>query len=250
MEARKAREKKFHNTAYSENTREKADKFYSIWGRTILFYREYLAARCQGKKILEYGCGTGSQSFFLTRKGANVTGIDISDVAIEKARAEAQIQGLVDIKYEVMDAESLTFQNSSFDIVCGSGILHHLNLVKAFSEIARILLPQGSAIFIEPLGHNPLINLYRRVTPDMRTSDEHPLLISDFELASQYFSLIDIHYFNLATLMAVPLQRTPIFSRILSSLQEFDDFVFRSVPIARRFAWIAAIILQKPIVWQ
>jgi ubiquinone/menaquinone biosynthesis C-methylase UbiE len=248
METRKLKEKEFHNVAFRDLTREKVDKYYSIWGRTIEFYQDRLAARCKGKKVLEYGCGTGSQSFFLAQMGAEVTGIDISDIAIQKAREEARAKGLVDITYEVMDAESLTFQDHSFDIVCGSGILHHLNLTRAFSEIARTLLPQGEGIFIEPLGHNPLINLYRRLTPGMRTKDEHPLLVSDLELAQQYFSSIDIHYFNLTTLMAVPLRGLPIFNRLLQGLQTFDDRIFRSVPLARRFAWIAAVTLQKPLV--
>ena len=146
METRKLKEKEFHNVTFRDLTREKADKFYSIWGRTIEVYQDHLAARCKGKKVLEYGCGTGSQSFFLAQMGAEVTGIDISDVAIQKARAEAHARGLVSVKFEVMDAESLMFQDSSFDIVCGSGILHHLNLTRAYSEIARTLLPQGEGI--------------------------------------------------------------------------------------------------------
>lgn len=37
--------------------------------------------------------------------------------------------------------------------------------------------------FSEPLGHNPIINWYRNRTPEMRTEDEHPLLIKDIEFA-------------------------------------------------------------------
>jgi len=47
-------------------------------------------------------------------------------------------------------------------------------------------LEKGSAIFIDPLGHNPAINMFRRSTPDLRTEDEHPLLLEDFRLAGRY----------------------------------------------------------------
>jgi hypothetical protein len=48
------------------------------------------------------------------------------------------------------------------------------DLSLACSEIARVLRPGGPAIFVEPLGHNPLINAYRKRTPALRTVDEHP----------------------------------------------------------------------------
>ncbi len=247
MEIRKAKEKEFHNAAFREHTREKADKYYRIWGRTMAFYRDYVSARCTGKSILEYGCGTKSEASFLSARGASVTGIDISDVAIEHAREAARREGLRGVNYEVMDGESLSYRDHSFDIVCGSGILHHLNVRRAFSELRRVLAPQGEAIFIEPLGHNPLINLYRKVTPGMRTAGESPLLISDLEMARRYFSLVDIHYFNLTTLLAVPLRNWPGFGCLLRGLERTDDFVFHCVPIARRLAWIAVLVLREPI---
>src|SRR3546814_4334755 len=45
---------------------------------------------------------------------------------------------------------------------------------------SRVLRPGGRAVFIEPLGLNPAIELYRRFTPSARTPDEHPLLRRDF----------------------------------------------------------------------
>ena len=65
--------------------------------------------------------------------------------------------------------------SASFDIAYGSGILHHLNLNKSLNELKRILKKDGKIIFIEPMATNPFINLYRKFTPNARTSDEHPL---------------------------------------------------------------------------
>jgi ubiquinone/menaquinone biosynthesis C-methylase UbiE len=62
-----------------------------------------------------------------------------------------------------MDAEKLEFSDGAFDIVYESGVLHHLNFSKAYSEIARVLNPRGEAICIEALRHNPIIQYYRRL---------------------------------------------------------------------------------------
>ena len=55
------------------------------------------------------------------------------------------------------NCEKTKFENNSFDIVYGTGILHHLQFNKCLDEIHRILKPNGSIVFVEPLGTNPLI---------------------------------------------------------------------------------------------
>src|SRR3546814_11483257 len=80
------------------------------------------------------------------------TGIDISDVAIEKGRERARQKGFTNVRLEAMNAEAMTFPDDSFDLVFGSGIIHHLDIDRAFGEIARVLRPGGRAVFIEPLG--------------------------------------------------------------------------------------------------
>ncbi|WP_428491963.1 hypothetical protein [Rhodopila sp.] len=57
----------------------------------------------------------------------------------------------------------------------GIGIIHHLDTRQASREVARVLRPDGNAVFWEPMGTNPIIGLYRMLTPNARTVDEHPL---------------------------------------------------------------------------
>ena len=106
----------------------------------------------------------GFVRLFVGKYGARVTGIDISEVALDLGKARARDQGVEDVMFLVMDAEKMQFEDNSFDLVCGTSILHHLHLSKALRELARILKPQEKAIFIEPIGHNPAINLFRRLT--------------------------------------------------------------------------------------
>ncbi len=188
MDPRLEREREFHDRAFGEDVRAAAKRFYAVTGAMLAWYEEMLSAQARGARALEYGCGPGSRAFHLARSGAHVVGIDISPVAIEQATERGREQGLEDrLTFCVMDAEQLEFPDVSFDIVCGSGILHHLNLTRAYAEIARVLKPGGIGVFTEPLGHNPAINAYRNRTPALRTVDEHPLLMDDLARAKRFF---------------------------------------------------------------
>jgi len=254
MEARKTREIEFHNKRFAEGTRgteqpagdDGVGKWYSVVQQSRAFYVSMLKKNCAGKNVLEYGCGTGSHATYLAKWGAGVTGIDISDVAIAKATAEANVAQVKGLEYVQMDAEALTFSDDRFDLICGTAILHHLDLRRAFFELARTMKPDGKAVFLEPLGHNPVINFYRKATPGLRTPDEHPLLMQDFSLAAEYFGKIDVHFFNLFTLCAVPFRRSRWFPQILGTLERLDQFLFRVFPGAGKFAWTVVIVLSEP----
>ncbi len=146
-----------------------------------------------------------------------------------------------------MNAEAMTFQDNYFDVIYGTGILHHLELNKAFESIAKKLKKEGTAIFIEPLGHNPLINGFRNKTPDIRTDDEHPLLMPDFKLAKNYFNKVDIQYFYLTTL-GVPLlfkKNQPKF--LINFFNGLDNVLFTLMPFLRKQAWQVVVKLSDPV---
>ena len=148
-------------------------------------------------------------------------------------------------EFHVMDAENLTFPDATFDLVCGRAILHHLNLARAFQTIGRVLKPGGIAIFHEPLGHNPMVNLYRRFTPSKRTVDEHPLLDRDIDLARQYFDRVEVKPFVLFSLFAAPLHKVPGYRLLVGALEAVDRAVFR-IPGAYRYGWTSIWIMQYP----
>ncbi len=99
------------------------------------------------------------------------TGVDLSRVVLNTARGAVPDDHPDPPIYLQMDAEQLAFRDQSFDLVVGEAILHHLDLERCFAKISRILQPAGVAVFIEPLGHNPVLNWYRRQTPGLRTPD-------------------------------------------------------------------------------
>lgn len=247
MEARLDREREFHDHAFGERTRASVGRFYSVTGSLESWYEEMLGAHARDARVLEYGCGPGSHAFHLARHGATVTGIDISPVAIDLARDRARAEGLEDrLDFRVMDAEHLEFDDASFDMVCGSGILHHLDLDRAYAEVGRMLRDGGLGVFTEPLGHNPLINLYRSRTPELRTVDEHPLRVDDLELAERHFGEVETRHFALTSLAAFPLRGRARFDAIVTALDRLDAALFRTLPALRRQAWMVGLVLRRP----
>lgn len=246
---RQEREQAYHDRVYGsgEYHTRPTTKFYTVTDSAYRQYEEGLFAEPKPAKVLEYGCGDGSYAFSLAKQGSHVTGIDISPVAIEGAVERAEREGVSEMtEFRAMNCESLDFTNDSFDMICGGGILHHIDLDKGYSELARTLKPDGRAVFLEPMGHNRLINRYRDRTPDLRTPDEHPLLDSDLENAERYFSQVETHFFNLLSLAAFPIRGTRAFNPIVRVLNAGDRFLFRHFPATRKQAWIVTMLMRGP----
>ena len=73
-----------------------------------------------------------------------MTGVDISPVAIQRYREILNQHSVADGGGCVMNGEGLAFRDESFDLICGMGILHHLNLDASFRELSRTLKPTES----------------------------------------------------------------------------------------------------------
>jgi ubiquinone/menaquinone biosynthesis C-methylase UbiE len=141
----------FHHVFECPNSR-KAEEFLD---RVV---GEYAAH----KDILDYGCYDGWMvPRYRAMRPRSITGLDISEFAIEKARGRYGVEA----KFYTGDAHDMPFPDDSFDLVVGRAILHHLNLDQAVAEIHRVLRREGKAVFIEPLGDNPGAKLLRFMTP-------------------------------------------------------------------------------------
>jgi len=103
-------------------------------------------AATRGLKVLEIGCGMGTDGAQFAKAGADYTGIDLTEAAIELARKRFALSHL-NGEFRVSDAENLDFDDESFDLVYSHGVLHHTpDIEAAVSEIHRVLKPRGQAI--------------------------------------------------------------------------------------------------------
>lgn len=140
------------------------------------------------------------------------------------------------------------FDDNCFDIITEYGALHHLNLGRAYSEMARVLTSSGKCICTEALGHNPIIHFYRKRTPHIRTEweIEHILRKKDIEAAKTYFNQVNIlGFFHLASLAAVPFRNLTGFSVLLSLLETIDSLMLK-LPFMKWQAWQIVFVLSKP----
>ena len=101
----------------------------------------------RGRRVLEVGCGAGTDLVRFARGGAVCHGVDLAESAIELARRNFAIQGLqADLR--VADGEALPFENASFDLVYAHGVVQYTaDDQRLVDECRRVLAPGGQAIF-------------------------------------------------------------------------------------------------------
>jgi SAM-dependent methyltransferase len=116
---------------FSRFMEKDADQFYNRLGVT------------RGARLLDVACGSGQVALIAARAGAQVTGCDIADNWIDKARDRAEAEGL-SAKFEVADAEALPYQAGQFDVVVslfGAMFAPRPEVVAA--ELTRVTKPGG-----------------------------------------------------------------------------------------------------------
>jgi ubiquinone/menaquinone biosynthesis C-methylase UbiE len=101
-------------------------------------------------EALEIGSGTGYFSLNLVQLGiiGKLTATDISPGMLTQLAATATTLGLQNVTTVVTEAETLPFDDESFDLVLGHAVLHHIpDLDRAFAEFKRVLRPGGVIVF-------------------------------------------------------------------------------------------------------
>jgi 2-polyprenyl-6-hydroxyphenyl methylase / 3-demethylubiquinone-9 3-methyltransferase len=139
---------------------DKFEKFGAEWwnpaGKLFSLHRinplrfEYFASCAgvlTGKRVLDIGCGGGILAEKFAEKGANVTGIDLSPVAIEAAKKHAAESGL-NMTYRVASPNELAAENPEpFDIVICAEVLEHVDDLRGFLRDALGMLKPGGLFF-------------------------------------------------------------------------------------------------------
>jgi SAM-dependent methyltransferase len=200
---RVARESDYHERVFRESSRLQR-RFSHVFLCPNATHAEgihwaSIRSAASGKIVLDYGCAEGGfEEKLIACAPRAVYGIDLSEKAIDIARSK----NLPRTTFVTGDAHHLPWPDGSFDVIVGRAILHHLDLDTAIGELLRVLRPDGKMFFVEPLYHNPLVGMFRWLTPGARTIDEKPLTRSDVRRIDYEFEIHNHEYSLLVSMVA------------------------------------------------
>ena len=113
---------------------------YAPWMPRLMEFEKFRDAR-----LLEVGCGMGTDLLQFARGGARCTGIDLTPRSVEITRHRFRLYG-AEGDFMISDGEHLPFRNESFDVVYSNGVLHHTpDTAGAVREVHRVLKSGGVA---------------------------------------------------------------------------------------------------------
>ncbi|MBC7574506.1 MAG: bifunctional 2-polyprenyl-6-hydroxyphenol methylase/3-demethylubiquinol 3-O-methyltransferase UbiG [Herminiimonas sp.] len=123
---------------------------------------EWINARVPlaGKTVIDIGCGGGILTEAMARKGATVTGIDLSDKALKVADLHSLESG-VQVRYEKIAAEDMALREPGrFDVVTCMEMLEHVPDPAAIVRACAQLVKPGGKVFFSTLNRNPKAYLF------------------------------------------------------------------------------------------
>ena len=113
---------------------------YAPWMPRLMEFERF-----RGARLLEIGCGMGTDLLQFARGGARCTGVDLTPRSVEITRHRFKLYG-ADGNFMISDGEHLPFRSESFDVVYSNGVLHHTpDTAGAIREVHRVLRPGGVA---------------------------------------------------------------------------------------------------------
>jgi SAM-dependent methyltransferase len=216
------------------------------------------------RRILEIGSGTGRNAVYLAARGAEVTGVDIGPdlVAASAALADANRVGCL---FACASATHLPFESGTFDVVMGLAILHHLSKAEvraALAEAHRVLAPDGTAVFYEPVENSRAFDFLQSLIPAGRRDDPHyrPSILDRKAWAAYIATMDDRAMTNVELVQAgmgrfrdielhpygltIRLQRLlPPASR--TKLHQLDQFLLSACPPLNHFCQTVLAVYRK-----
>ncbi len=191
-----------------------------------------------GQRVLEVGCGIGTDLVRFAKGGAHVTGVDLSETAITLAKQNAEWNKVADrADLRVANGEALPFDANSFDVVYAHGVVQYTaNPRLLVNECHRVLKPGGTGVFMVYNRVSWLNALSKVMRVDLEHEDA-PVLrkysIPEFRSLLAGFSQVTI----------VP-ERFPVKSRLHGGVKGLlfntafvGTFNVLPRPLVRRFGW-------------
>ncbi len=223
-----------------------------------------LLSPLRGKRILELGCGAGEMSVFLSKQGAQVTGIDMGPSLIAAARTLARLNE-ADCVFQQCNVVSLPLESETYDVVIGLHILHHLSqsdVLSAVQESSRVLKRNGIAVFVEPIENSKFFSNVQNIFPAGKRGSsyyrpplwrraewkEYVRALDDRDMTHRELILAGSRCFSTTRISAygflIRLERL-LGGRYQRLLSATDTFLFKVLPPLRHFDQVALVQYRK-----
>ncbi len=250
LAAKHALELKWHEEHARDGEDERISTYKKLVLRELRERQWALLGDLEGKRVLDVGCGVGRETVELARRGARVVAVDLSPTLIDSARRRATEAGVIDrVEFRVCAAEDLAASEDRFDVVLGNGVLHHFDISTFKTTLTRLMGSGAVAQFAEPLAHNPLLWVYRMLTPHLHSPTEEPLRARDIARFVEGFRDVSIEYVNLlglALLLAPYVLGQRIASALLHVALRSDRALIGAMPSLQRFSQYVIIQVRIP----
>ncbi|MBV9182301.1 MAG: methyltransferase domain-containing protein [Acidobacteria bacterium] len=208
----------------------------------FLEYAFHLLGDIRSKKVVDLGCGTGENMVPLAKRGADVTGIDISPDLIQLALqriscAEVSARAIVGSAYDT------GFKSESVDVILCVALIHHLDIPKVRDEMYRILRTDGVIVLAEPIRFSKLYDRVRKLLPAREDTSqfEHPLTMQEMDCMCEPFTRENQRVFRLP-FVAIPER---LFHRSSRFANTASDWVLHTCPALAHFATGVVVRLRK-----
>ena len=130
------------------------ERFFTEYDR-FRYTREAHIPRCldevgfDGRKVLEIGLGLGADAEQIIRRGGRWSGIDLTAESVDRVKTRMELRNLSYDEIRHGSVLQLPFADDTFDLIFSHGVLHHVpDILKAQSEMARVLRPTGEAVIM------------------------------------------------------------------------------------------------------
>ena len=236
-------QRKDNQTYYDEFSQGYENERYKRYHR-FLDESEVRIARpyCEGKDVLEVGCGTGLIMERMKDFSKSVVGVDLSSGMLEKARQ----RGLV---VHQADATALPFPDESFDAVVSFKVLAHVQGIRAaLSEAARVTRPGGHLV-LEFYNSQSIRTLVKRLKPAQSiaqsTTDEH--VYTRFDSLSDIRSYLpfNVHIRQVTGIRCLAPSYHFWNAPVLGTITEFLERHVQSTPISRIGGFLVVVARRE-----
>ena len=204
-----------------------------------------LVGDATGKDVLDCGAGTGWVSIILAKKGAReVIAIDVSDGMLAFAEKLAQMNGVGSvIQTQNIAVEDATFETESFDVICCSNVLHHVDLPATLDKIHKWLKPGGRAVFCEPLANSACLTRLRNIIPIKRvgTDTERGLTLKEILQETTQFSDVTYREYQLLSRLDRVIKKEFFRKKLLT----LDGWLLKHFAFLRYYARIIVFRVSK-----